>query len=65
MLLTCLKESDRFWLPNLHWLIGTFLGMEGIFLYLNRDSEFTVCGDTHGQYYDLLNIFKINGNPSQ
>ncbi|KRX08988.1 hypothetical protein PPERSA_08191 [Pseudocohnilembus persalinus] len=26
--------------------------------------EITVCGDTHGQYYDLLNIFSINGNPS-
>lgn len=26
--------------------------------------EITVCGDTHGQYYDLLNIFKINGSPS-
>jgi serine/threonine-protein phosphatase 5 len=24
-----------------------------------------VCGDVHGQYYDLLNIFKINGNPSK
>jgi serine/threonine-protein phosphatase 5 len=28
-------------------------------------TEFTVCGDVHGQYYDLLNIFKINGAPSE
>jgi len=29
------------------------------------DIELTVCGDVHGQYYDLINIFKINGFPSE
>jgi serine/threonine-protein phosphatase 5 len=28
------------------------------------DQHFTVCGDVHGQYYDLLNIWDINGLPS-
>jgi len=30
-----------------------------------QNSNLTVCGDVHGQYYDFINIFKINGVPSE
>ncbi|KAK6833659.1 hypothetical protein PG987_008353 [Apiospora arundinis] len=30
-----------------------------------EDVKLTVCGDTHGQYYDLMELFRLNGKPTE
>lgn len=45
--------------------LGVLSALPNVVSIAVPDSEcITVCGDTHGQYYDLLNIFKLNGLPS-
>jgi serine/threonine-protein phosphatase 5 len=33
-------------------------------MHIEQDQKLTVCGDTHGQYFDLLEIFRLNGFPT-
>lgn len=36
-----------------------------VYINVKEEETLTICGDIHGQFYDLLNIMHINGYPSE
>uniref|UniRef100_A0A6B2G1X2 protein-serine/threonine phosphatase n=1 Tax=Myxobolus squamalis TaxID=59785 RepID=A0A6B2G1X2_MYXSQ len=64
-----LKDRKLLPLQELYKLLvlarSTLLQKKSLVRYvIPDDCRLTVCGDVHGQYYDLCHIFEINGLPS-
>lgn len=55
------------YLTKMIYDVKTIFDKENSLVDISYPSEivFNVCGDIHGQYYDLMNIFKVNGYPSE
>lgn len=74
-IVTLMDRFKRGKLLHRKYVIQILLAMKKIFCSLPsllrislpdaEDAHITVCGDTHGQFYDVCNIFALNGLPSE
>ena len=61
------KRLPRVYVLRILLGIRDLLKTEKTVNYVDRGDEesLTVCGDVHGQYYDLLQLYALNGAPSE